>query len=56
MSIYDFIPYFIRQLRSKLRIKKLYGIHGRFLTDMIADDVVLGNDIYLASRVEVRGG
>lgn len=56
MNIFDFIPCFVKELAAKRKIAKMYGTHGRFLTTSISHDVEMGDKIYLAHDVQVRGG
>ncbi len=57
MSIGDFIPFFLRQLRLKFRVQKKYGKRNNINTTRIGAGVSLGKKwggVYLAENVEVR--
>ena len=54
MSLHDFIPVFIRQLRLKIKIQKRYGKGNMIYTTKVGDGVSLGGGVYLSYDVDVR--
>ena len=57
MSIADYVPYFIQQLRTKKRIAKRFGKGNVIHTHKIGKNVSLGNElggVYLSENVELR--
>ena len=45
MNYRDYIPYFIKLLRSKKYIQKLYGERNTIYTNMIGKNVILGSEM-----------
>ena len=57
MTIHDFIPVFIRQLRLKREIQRQYGKGNKIYTTQIGKNVRLGTEmgrVYLSDNVDVR--